>query len=358
MHLPFNRIKILRILIHCGIIKRNEFAGQLRSDQEILDFVMRASTRIDVKVPIPTSLNSSILDSLLQRPENLNSKHKRFLRQGHWIRSPPYGYNKDRTNRTLVPNAESANVQLIYQVFLEVRKFDKVFKILQEQGIRMTRARLEGILRRSSTYAGFVKVKNHEFPGKHPAIISDQQAQKARLILDQICYRVQRKLSLGFFLADAVTNELYQTTPDGWYYLPGTSNKIKGDAMERSFAEYLDQVIDSYPNLVLRQLFADTFKSIREMVELQVQRLKSESGAEKSCDTDDIALLLDWKYFSVKSDLIDFGIYLLRNVKLQWERSDYWMRKELQLLIFPRGVLYDHQENRFGSNFTIIDTSS
>ncbi|MDR2558292.1 MAG: recombinase family protein [Oscillospiraceae bacterium] len=94
---------------------------------------------------------------------------KERVKTGLWMGGGriPYGYNYDRTQGILVPNAEAENVRKMYDLYLEGNSFSK---IAQTMGMKYDRQVMMILSRKSN--AGYIIYNNEEYKGQHEAIIT------------------------------------------------------------------------------------------------------------------------------------------------------------------------------------------
>ncbi|MCL1832312.1 MAG: recombinase family protein [Oscillospiraceae bacterium] len=100
---------------------------------------------------------------------------KERVKSGLWMGGGriPYGYDYDKKQGILVPNAESENVRKMYDLYLEGNSFSKIAQIM---GMKYDRQVMMILSRKSN--AGFIVYNDEEYKGQHEALISLETYQK------------------------------------------------------------------------------------------------------------------------------------------------------------------------------------
>jgi len=100
---------------------------------------------------------------------------KERVKSGKWMGGGriPYGYDYDREQGILVPNAEADNVRKMYDLYLDGYSFSKIAQIM---GMKYDRQVMMILSRKSN--AGYIVYNDEEYKGQHEALITLDTYQK------------------------------------------------------------------------------------------------------------------------------------------------------------------------------------
>ena len=119
---------------------------------------------------------------------------KERVKSGLWMGGGrvPFGYDYDRENGVLVPNADADTVRKIYDLYLAGHSVAYIAKTL---GLKYEKLALQILTRKSN--AGFIQYNSEEYLGKHEPLITLETYQKA---MDLMAHRASKRVSESSYL--------------------------------------------------------------------------------------------------------------------------------------------------------------
>lgn len=257
-------------------------------------------------------------------------------------------------------------------------------------------------LLKSSTYPGYVsdKFTNYELvQGKHPAIISPDTYERNQTILygknsrkGEIHSKLNKEYPLrGLLLCSNCEKPLYASAPTTGngnrsprYHCARKSCKGKVASTRTSVVhdEFFtmlqaikpsDEILKLYKNILIKEANAEldnlnlrivnNRNQLSKISELRSSTIKKfVEGSITQQEKDDFIKDLDDQKLAISDVLqeseqqqslrevdIELAINFMESVDRQWEISDIDLQHRFQSMLFPRGLVYDSTEGKFGT---------
>ncbi len=256
---------------------------------------------------------------------------------------------------------------------------------------------------KSPTYAGFVSDKFTDYElvqGKHPAIISPAIFERNQALLHsknsrngENHSRANRDYPLrSLILCMNCEMPLYASAPrtgngnkSPRYHCARSSCRGKVKSMKASVVhdEFFtmlrsirpsEGVLKLYKNILIKEANASLdnlnirIRNSRDKLD-EISRLRSETvkkfieGSISQQEKDEFITDLDTQKLEVAAELdtaenqqsirevdIELAINFMENVDRQWDISDYDLKQRFQSMLFPRGLVYDSVNGKFGTS--------
>lgn len=327
------------------------------------------------------------------RSERTKTGMTQATKEGRWLWNAPLGYRFEYIHNKsyLVPDDNASIVVNIFNSFVSGKKQYEIIEELKEQGINLTRQRLNNILR-NYLYIGKIKTKlvDEIITGLHKPLIDEATFYKVQELLNPkrstygftYCNEFPLKRFLkcpicGHNLAGSYSKGRHKKYP---YYHCTTKNckykPIRTDHAEYLFVSYLKSF------QLTKEAIDKIFDSVRAQIEERQQESKNiianikrditslESKKKKNEDflydetidretykriKDEIekdiiskkVLLSDYENGLVNVDeIIEYGKRFIYNLPSLWLNLDITEKRGFQEILFPEGLSIENGEFR------------
>jgi site-specific DNA recombinase len=258
-------------------------------------------------------------------------------------------------------------------------------------------------LLKNPTYAGYVSDKFTEYknvPGKHPSIISKEIFEKNQRLLYGPNSRLNEKHEhtnskyplRGLLLCHNCKKALYSSAPTTGngkssprYHCArrsctGIVPSVKADIVHKEFEEMLknikpsNEILRLYKHILVKEANTaldnlntkiertrEELNRISELRSKAINKFIAEELTKEEKDTylsdldnQKIEISLDLERFEkqqmIRETDIEQAINIMEKVDKQWAVSEVDVQIRFQNMLFPRGVVYDSKEHKFGTN--------
>lgn len=333
----------------------------------------------------------------------------RIAKQGFWQHKPPRGYErcsiKNDEGKPRPSMRKNHDAEKIEKVLMRINRGDiNVAELVRyatsnefygENGKPFTQQTITNIVK-CPEYAGFVHDKFTDYelvPGKHEAIISEQVywenqeilKRKSKTYLLGLKHHTKNKNAplSRFILCVSCKEIMTRSNPGGEYRYycarktcRGTGSILADDA-HRKFEGLLAQITPTKGTLKLMKevLVRTTVKQLGGINEdLSHQRARLDEIAitrtntvkdyvNRKIDSEEKQMLtdsLDAEKLEILSQVnelearqtlneshIEYALNFMENVAQQWADSPLELKQKFQKLIFPKGFIYDIENDKF-----------
>lgn len=173
------------------------------------------------------------------------------------------------------------------------------------------------------------------------------ERQKQRIKIDYRPFDNRRDIQfrgpLCGFIRDFDTGATYSSKKIGVYSSKGKSSQLEAERIDRMFLEESSKFCDSIQIDELHSVLNESFDLARAIACEKEKYLRS---SQKKLTSDYISNLTDWVFFESRVNFVEFGTYVCQTFPELWDRSPYFLQRELQWIMFPRGIFHVWSEDR------------
>lgn len=394
------RLKVFRLLIKSAEEISNN-RKKIETDQQILirNFQPQAyysKHEIDNYQHIPSKVRV-LLDEADVETTELNVKRLQDrLSKGEWRGQTPFGFEK-QIDGSMKPISKILIVSFVFNSFLRTRSLRETRSELACLGVDLIESRILHLLK-NGIYCGvtcygstkvrldnvFRPVVTHEiFQSVQAILASNWELRRARnshaklLPLSSFVIDAHSGIGLvgnGYYRKRSCTVRLIYRLKFGRRRKTGKPFQIDAHELESIFKKHLLACFKGRVNdgqLYFEQAFKHfscvALRLIDNLEKESRKPLGEEEANERTEAIDNRAFnpriarinmiheqLEHLKYFQREKTFTEYGMNLMDNIVNTWEYSDYEIKRIIQLLIFPRGILFRHDQKKFLNGRGII----
>jgi hypothetical protein len=383
------RLKIFRLLVKSALeIRDNRI--KVKTDQQIIigNFQPKcyfSKTERNKFEFLPSKVAKMLTEADIETTKINTKKLQERFEKGEWRGQTPFGHKK-HSDGSMRPCQKIFIVSFVFNSFIQTKSLRETRKSLASLGVDLIENRILHLLQNGVycglTTHGSTKLKLDKifkpvvtealFETVQNILASNRKSRKERqslvTMLPLCCFVIDSYSGISLSGNGHSANLLYRV--NFGRRIKGRPFQIKASKLEPIFKEHLKTHFTGRDE-VATLFFEQCHEILRQAILRLTEKLEKESS-KPMIDTeakpnehgffDPPTIRLNMireqlehlAYFRKKNNFTEYGVKLMANIASTWENSEYEVKRILQLLVFPNGILFNNDRKEFLNELGII----